>query len=185
MPPASTRGRVTPIADRVGTNDEAVPVVFYGDYTLPASRLVFAALKQAESLAAGDVTVVYRHLVPAEPGCWPRRLADAAEVASEAGRAGPMHDALYVRAPRTERDVLAAAAVAGLDVVSFRAAWSRPEACAATVAHHRGLAARDGAARAPVVLLAGAPAAVPTDPKRLWAEVEAALGTAWVRAGAA
>ena len=184
MPSVSALGLVAPVTDRAG-DGMAMPVVFYGDYAEPASRAAFAALKQVESLAGEDVTVVYRHLVRGGPASWARRLAEAAEAASAAGRTAAMHDALYVTAPRTEGGVLRAAARAGLDVGSFTEAWARTEGWADALARHQALAARDGVLRAPTVLVGGAPCPVPTDPKLLWREVHAALTTTWVRSGAA
>ena len=182
---ASTAGRVTPLAEhRGGHDDGSVPVVFYGDYTRPASRAAFAALKQVESLADGDVTVVHRHLV-SDPGSWAHRLAEAAEAAATLGSFLAMHDGLYVRSPRSEEEVLAVATTAGLDVATFEARWRRPDGSSAVLAQHDALAGLDRVRHAPTVLLGGAPSSSPTDPKVLWAEVRSAIGHTWVRTGAA
>ena len=185
MSSPSSRGRVTPLTDhRVAHGNDPLAVVFYGDYALPSARAAFSALKQVESLAGGRVLVVYRHVV-AEAGSWGHRLAQAVEVAAEAGAGGPMHDAMYLRTPRSEREVMRAAAGACLDVAAFAAAWQRSDGGSAVLAHHHALAAADRVQHPPTVLVGGAPSAAPTDPQGLWAEVRSALAAPLVRTGAA
>lgn len=185
MSSTSTLGRVTPLADhRGGQGDGPLAVVFYGDYAMRSARAAFSALKQVESLADGDVLVVYRHLVT-EVGSWGHRLAQAAEVAAAAGRFPGMHDAMYLRVPRSEREVMGAAACAGLDVAAFAAAWARPDCASAVLSHHGDLAVADRVHHPPTVLVGGAPSAAPTDPRALWGEVRSALAAPRVRSGAA
>jgi hypothetical protein len=185
MSSTSSLGRVTPLIDHRGAHgSDPLAVVFYGDYALRSARAAFSALKQVESLADGRVLVVYRHLV-AEAGSWGHRLAQAVEVAAEAGALAPMHDAMYLRMPRSEREVMRAAARACLDVAAFAAAWRRSECASAVLAHHHALAAADRVQHPPTVLVGGAPSAAPTDPQALWAEVRSALAAPLVRTGAA
>jgi hypothetical protein len=185
MSSTSTVGRVTPLADHRGAHgDRPLAVVFYGDHASRSARAAFSALKQVESLADGAVVVVYRHLVP-EAGSWGHRLAQAAEVAAEAGAPTAMHDAMYLRMPRSEREVMGAAACVGLDVAAFTVAWNRPDCASAVLSHHRTLATADRVQHAPTVLVGGAPSAAPTDPRVLWDEVRAALAAPLVRSGAA
>ena len=185
MSSTSSLGRVTPLVDHRGAHgNDPLTLVFYGDYTLRSARAAFSALKQVESLADGRVLVVYRHLV-AEAGSWGHRLAQAAEVAAEAGAGAPMHDAMYLRMPRAEREVMRAASRARLDVAAFAAAWRWSECGSAVLAHHRALAAADRVQHPPTVLVGGAPSAAPTDPQALWAEVRSALAVPLVRTGAA
>ena len=183
MSPPSTLGRVTPLADHRGSSG-LLAVVLYGDYAMRSARAAYSALKQIESLADGEVLVVYRHLVP-DAGSWGHRLAQAAEVAAEAGAPAAMHDAMYVRTPRSETDVISAAVRAGLDATAFGAAWRRPDCGTAVLSHHHALALADRVQHPPTVLVGGAPSAAPTDPRVLWAEVSSALGAPLVRSGAA
>lgn len=184
MPVRSTRGRVVSRPQSGLHADGALLIVFYGDYSQPAARATFAALKQVESLADGDVTVVYRHLVT-EVRPWGRRLAEAAEVGATFGSFLPMHEALYRISPCTEREIVRAAMLAGIDVDEFLRLWQRGDPCGGLLGRHRALAAIDRVRRAPAVLVDGAPAADATDPKLLWSEVCGALGPSAARVGAA
>ena len=129
QPSTSSQHLKVPVADspQRGPSDAWVTVIEFADFECPFCRSEEAVVEDIESIYAGDLRLVFKHVPLTSIHAHAQAAAIAASCAGDQGKFWEMHDLLFKGALDDATLLVDAQQVPGLDVSAWQACIGTPD----------------------------------------------------------